>query len=154
MNRHPMLAGLSLLAVALLLLGSPALAAEEKEKPAADKHGAHFDACAKACAMCMRECESCAHHCAHQAAEGKKEHLRTLGTCVDCAEFCAAAAKIVSHRGPMSGTICEACAKACDVCGAACEKFPDDAHMKRCAQACRDCEKACKEMLSHARASE
>jgi hypothetical protein len=49
----------------------------------------------------------------------------------------------------MSGTICESCAKACDICGAACEKFPDDEHMKRCAQECRECAKACREMLKH-----
>jgi Domain of Unknown Function (DUF326) len=110
-------------------------------------HAAHFDACAKACADCMRSCESCAHHCAQMIADGKKEHMTTLGTCVDCAEICATAAKIVSHQGPMVFTICEACAKACDDCAVACEKFPTDDHMKECAKACRDCAKACKEML-------
>ena len=41
--------------------------------------------------------------------------------------------------------------KACAKCAAACEKFPDDAHMKKCAAECRKCEKACKDMLAHAR---
>jgi hypothetical protein len=98
----------------------------------------------------MRECEMCARHCADLVAAGRKEHLKTLGTCADCAEFCAAAARIVSRNGPMSVTICEACAKACDTCGAACEKFASDEHMRRCAQECRECAKACRDMIQHA----
>ncbi|MGH7137334.1 MAG: four-helix bundle copper-binding protein [Pirellulales bacterium] len=33
--------------------------------------------------------------------------------------------------------------------GEACEKFPDDPHMKKCAEECRECEKACREMVKH-----
>ena len=117
----------------------------------ADHHNKHFDQCAKACTMCLRECESCAHHCAHLVADGKKEHMKTLGTCVDCAQFCDAAARIVSHRGPMAVLICESCAKACDVCGKACEEVGgNDEHMQRCAKACRDCAKECRQMVQHA----
>jgi hypothetical protein len=136
------------------LLAGMAMLGLGRSVPAADKdpddhHAMHFQLCAKACADCMRACESCAHHCAHQLAEGKKEHLLTAGTCVDCAEFCASAAKIVSRNGPTAGIICAACAKACDVCGEACGKFPDDAHMKACAKSCRDCAAACRDMLKH-----
>jgi uncharacterized protein Yka (UPF0111/DUF47 family) len=112
-------------------------------------HAAHFDKCAKACTTCMRECESCAHHCAHLIAQGQKEHLKTLGTCADCADFCTAAARIVSRGGSMAGTICESCAKACDICGKACEDLPNDEHMQRCAKACRDCARECREMIQH-----
>jgi hypothetical protein len=111
----------------------------------------HFDKCAKACTSCMRECESCFHHCAHLVADGRKEHLTTVQTCSDCAEFCAAAARIVARRGPMANTICESCAKACDVCGAACEKFPTDKHMAACAKECRNCAQACREMIEHSK---
>jgi hypothetical protein len=112
-------------------------------------HAAHMDKCAKACTMCLRECESCAHHCAHLISQGQKEHLKTLGTCADCADFCAAAARIVSRHGPMATTICESCAKACDTCGKACEGFPNDEHMARCAKACRDCASECRTMIQH-----
>jgi hypothetical protein len=127
------------LAVAVLALGAAARAQ--------DPHAKHFDDCAKACADCLRECESCAHHCAHLVAEGKKDHLKTLGTCTDCAAFCTLAAQVTSHRGPMAVPACEACAKACDTCAEACEKFKDDQHMARCAKSCRDCAKACREMI-------
>jgi hypothetical protein len=136
---------LGLLVAGLLVGYTPA--AEDNQ---ADPHAGHFDHCAKACAECMRECESCAHHCAHMVADGKKDHMETLGTCTDCAEICAAAAKVTSHHGPLAVTVCESCAKACDQCGAACEKFPDDEHMSRCAKSCRDCAKACRQMVEHA----
>jgi hypothetical protein len=119
------------------------------ERRAEDKHAGHFDGCAKECANCMRECESCARHCMDQVNGGKQDHFATLQSCSDCADMCAAAGKIVARRGPMAGIVCEACAKACNVCGTACEKFPSDQHMTQCAKACRECEKACREMLKH-----
>jgi hypothetical protein len=139
---------MGLLAVAVCVLASRAAPVDEPK--AGHEHAAHFMQCAKACADCMRECESCARHCARLISEGKKDHMLTLGTCADCGDICATAAKIVSRPGPLSVTICESCAKACDMCGAACEKFSSDEHMTRCAKACRDCATACREMIKHA----
>jgi hypothetical protein len=143
-----------------LMLGAVALAALGLVCPTgvgvfaggkAGEKGHHeaFEKCAKACTHCLRECESCAHHCAHLVAEGKKDHLKTLGTCADCADFCTAAARIVARHGKMAVPICESCAKACDVCGEACEKFSDDKHMARCAKACRECATECRAMIKH-----
>ena len=147
MNRRGMFTGFALIAFGNLLLAGNFLTADDKQGD--DNHSAPFEQCAKACTDCLRECESCAHHCAHLVAAGKKDHLRTLGTCADCAELCTAAGKIVSRHGPLTGTICESCAKACAACAAECEKVAEDEHMKRCAKACRDCEKACRDMLDH-----
>lgn len=137
-------------------LGAAALAAFAKAGFARDEHeghqGMHDDhmrACAKACSDCQRECDSCAHHCAMMVGGGEKEHLKTLATCMDCADFCAAASQIVARSGPFAVLMCTACAEACARCGKACEKFPKDDHMKRCAQECRRCEKACKDMVAH-----
>jgi hypothetical protein len=147
MKRHKYLALLGLAAALLLVLGAGA--ADDKAQPAGH-HDAAFEACAKACNDCQRECDSCAHHCSLRVADGKKEHLKTLGTCTDCAEICSAAARITAHMGPMSATICDACAKACDSCGEACGTFKEDEHMQRCAKACETCAKACREMIKHA----
>lgn len=140
---------LGLVAVLGFLAGGARAADDKPDVKPHEKHAEHFHHCAKECAACMLACESCARHCAHLVAEGQKEHMRTLGTCSDCSEFCAAAGRIVSHRGPMSVAVCEACTKACDTCASACEQFPHDEHMKHCAKACRDCAKACREMLKH-----
>ncbi len=144
---------LGLLALAVVMNTGQTLGADEKKDDNNNKNNSHFQACAKECAECMRECESCTRHCADLIVEGQKDHLITMGTCIDCADVCAAAAKIVARRGPMSAAVCESCAKACDTCGAACEKFSDDEQMKRSAQECRNCAKVCREMLNHTSAS-
>lgn len=113
------------------------------------EHDSMLEACAKACSDCQRACDSCATHCAHLLSEGHKEHLPTLGTCRDCADFCGTAAEIVARGGPFASLICQGCAEACARCAQACEKFPDDEHMKQCAAECRKCEKACREMTQH-----
>jgi hypothetical protein len=115
-----------------------------------DAHGAMAEKCAKACGDCQRMCDMCAKHCADLLAQGKKEHVKTLATCQDCATFCSAAACIVSRQGPFSDEICKSCAEACARCGKACEEYPNEPTMKRCAEECRRCEQACKEMLKHA----
>jgi hypothetical protein len=140
-------AGMALVAAAVFAIGLQASHDDQKngDKAVAGSH----EQCAKACSKCMRECESCASYCAHHVSEGHKEHLKTLGTCADCAEICASAAKIVSRHGPMAVTICQCCAKACEECGQACEKFSADEQMSRCAKACRDCAAACNDMIKH-----
>lgn len=120
-------------------------------QPRDAKGGANesYQTCARACNECEQVCLSCADHCAHMAAEGKKDHLRTLRMCHDCAAHCAAAARITASQGPLSELICTACAEACKQCGNECEKFKDDPMMKKCADECRKCEKACVDMIKH-----
>lgn len=141
-------------AVSGLSLGAAAALSGASKASAADAHHAMptaaHETCAKACSDCQRMCDSCATHCAHQLHAGKQEHIETLMTCRDCADFCAAASQIVARGGPFAKEICTGCAEACAKCGAACEKFAEDAHMKKCAEECRKCEKACRDMLAHA----
>jgi Domain of Unknown Function (DUF326) len=152
MNRRIVGRAVALAALLMFTLtGGQALAGEKAAGKKDDSHHSElFDKCAKACTDCMRECESCAHHCAHLVSEGKKDHLKTLGTCIDCSDFCATAARIVARHGGMAVLSCESCAKACDTCAKACEEHPTDEHMARCAKACRDCARACREMVQHA----
>jgi hypothetical protein len=145
------IAGLS--AVALAGVPGAVLAQERSKQAAGAPHSPHeemFQECAKACSDCQRECDACATHCAHMLASGQKEHITTLMTCRDCAAICAAASQIVAAGGPFSAMICTSCADACAECAKACEKFPDDKHMKACGEECRKCEKACRAMLKHA----
>jgi hypothetical protein len=158
MRRLSLAGVLGLIAVGCLVLGGKPLAAQDKEERAAEKaehkdhpdtHDGLYEKCAKACTQCLRECESCALHCGKLLAEGKSEHRRTLGLCLDCSDVCTAAARITSRHGPMSSGMCGACAGACDSCGKQCAKFKTDEHMARCAKACRDCAQACQEMVRH-----
>lgn len=142
-------------AVALAALEGASFAQQDRKKESGGSH--HQDPyskmlreCARACSDCQRECDSCATHCANLLAKGRKEHLGTLATCRDCADFCSAAAEIVARGGPFASLICQSCAEACARCAKECEKFPDDEHMQACAKECRKCEKACREMVKHA----
>ena len=149
MVRRHSLAGLAaLVGVVALLAGATRAEDKDKEKPA-HEHDEHYSACAKACGICAMQCSSCQHHCAHLVRDGKKDHFRTMRLCQDCSLICGVSTNVTSNHGPLSVTLCEACAKACDECGAACEKFPDDKHMAACAKSCRDCAKECREMLKH-----
>jgi hypothetical protein len=103
--------------------------------------------CLDACLACANQCASCFVHCTNLVASGKKEHLATMKSCLDCGDLCVVAAKIISRDGALVVAACEGCAKACDACATECEKFPSDEHMAACAKACRDCAKACREMV-------
>ena len=141
-------------AIALAALERAAAAQDDRKRAdgevAHSEHNEAFQACAKACADCQRACDMCSTHCAHLLHGGQKDHMTTLATCQDCADFCVAAAQIASRGGPFTALICKGCADACAHCAEQCEKFPDDKHMKMCAEECRRCEKACKEMVGHA----
>ncbi len=132
---------------AALVLGL-SIAARADDRPAAPHvhRSPAMQKCIEACLACTNQCATCFVHCTNLVAEGKKEHVSTLKTCVDCGDVCAVAAKIMARDGALVGPVCEGCALACDACAAACEKHPNDEHMKACAAACRDCAKACREM--------
>ena len=135
-------------AVVLLVL----LSSGDKGTPAADdphEHGKAFDTCAKACADCTNSCVSCYHHWRVPRHRGKQrppeDHdpvQRLRGSLLDRRQTHLA-------TQPCRGLICDACAKTCDECGAACAKFPQDQHMAACAKACQDCATACREMIQH-----
>ena len=144
--------GIGVAALALAIGGVMAFAQPGKTQEKKVAHGEHdemMQACAKACSDCQRACDTCATHCTHLLHAGKKEHLTTAMSCQDCATVCVAAAQIIARGGPDSVLICECCTKACDQCGTACEKFPDDKHMQACAEECRKCEKSCRAMVKH-----
>src|SRR5262249_6354018 len=82
----------------VLAVGSRSTAGDAKPPPkSAHGHDAHFAECANACHDCALSCEACGSHCVTLVAEGKREHLKTLKTCQDCATICHAAAAITGR---------------------------------------------------------
>jgi hypothetical protein len=135
----------------LMGLSAAALAALETQVLGQESRGAEdkYEKCAAACSDCQRQCDACGHHCATLLAEGKKDHMASLQSCMDCADFCSAAAQIVARQGVFANLICQGCAEACKRCGMECEKHAShDKIMARCAEACRACEKACRAMIA------
>lgn len=118
-----------------------------------DTHRNHseFQECAEICTECQRKCDECVRHCVEMLAQGSERHQKTLATCQDCADLCAAAARIVSRCGPFSREVCEACAEACSACAESCERFSNDDLMTQCADICRECEEQCNHMVRGSR---
>jgi hypothetical protein len=135
------------LAAALMLCLVGGVRAEDKPAVPHVHRSPEMAKCITACVECINQCGSCFVHCTNLVASGKKEHVPTLKSCIDCGDLCAIAAKIMVRDGALVGPACEGCIKGCDACAAACEKYPTDDHMKACAKACRDCSRACHEML-------
>jgi hypothetical protein len=141
-RRQFAVAGLS--AAALATMGQVSPGQEQRQQGQANS----FRDCAKACSDCQRECDSCASHCAEMmTSHPGHNHQTTLRTCLDCADVCAAASRIVSRGGPFSGQICEACAEVCKRCGEACQQHAGDKTMQACAEECKRCEEACRNMV-------
>jgi hypothetical protein len=100
---------------------------------------------------CAAHCEACADACLE---EGDTSLTRCIRANLDCADICAATAKVVARAGA-SGTPwveqLRVCADACSNCAAECEQHADHHdHCRICAEACRRCEQACRALLDAA----
>jgi hypothetical protein len=80
-----------------------------------------------------------------------------LRTCIrrnlDCADLCAATARVLSRQtapdGPTLHALLAACATACQACGEECAGHADmHEHCRVCADACRRCEQTCRDLLA------
>jgi hypothetical protein len=101
-------------------------------------------ACGQACTACADACLS-------------EDMVAELTTCIrtdlDCADICAATARVLSrHTGydaTISRTLLTACAAACKSCGDECARHAEmHEHCRICAEACRACEQACRDLLA------
>ena len=99
--------------------------------------------CIAACLECVVACEMCGDACLDE----DKPHM--LARCIrldhDCAELCAATARIMSRGGPLAMESARACADACDACATECERHASHHdHCRICAEACRRCAEECR----------
>ena len=141
MQRRELLGTLGLTAAALTAVtGGHAFAAAPDDKD--DMH----EKCADACFDCERECSEAFHHCFKQVTAGKSAHAKAMYLCVDCADICSTAGKLVSRMSPLMTITCHACAECCDACVAECDKLADSG-LKECCEALRKCSTSCKEMV-------
>lgn len=100
---------------------------------------------------CAQACTSCADACLSEKS------VADLTTCVrtnlDCADVCAATARVLSRHTGYDATIGKAmlaaCVTVCRACGDECagHAVMHD-HCRVCADACRACEQACRDLLA------
>lgn len=147
---------ISSLAIAAILIAAVGIVAAFAQNPAKEgkEHAAMkmdgSSALAKIADECALACDGCASHCMEMLAQGRKEHLESVKTCLDCATICGAMARVAGRSGPFTSILATACAEVCRLCAEQCEKMGNDPHMKACAEKCRACEKACGEAAGKA----
>jgi hypothetical protein len=100
---------------------------------------------------CGEVCTACADAC---LSEGMVAELTTcIRATMNCADICAATARVLSrhtgHDAEISRAQLDACATACKVCGDECAAHAHaHEHCRICAEACRACERACRDLLA------
>lgn len=100
---------------------------------------------------CSQACTACADACLSE--EMVADLRKCIRTNLDCADSCAATARILSrHAGydaNLTRTHLEACIAACRACGDECSQHAGmHEHCRVCAEVCRSCEDACTELLN------
>jgi hypothetical protein len=106
--------------------------------------------CIAACVECAAACVACADACLLE------QNVAALRRCIrlnqDCADLCAATARVLSRLS--DGDIralrhqLEACALICATCGAECRQHAQHhEHCKVCADVCRRCEEQCRKAV-------
>ena len=150
MDRRELLGVLGATAAGLVAVTGGGAGAQERDRPAFHPEWGHHTEmqheCAEACAQCMHECEDGFHHCLHQVRSGKTEYARAAHLCIDCAEVCGTAAKLVARGSPLMVHTCAACAEVCDDCLGVCEKL-NDPEMKLVVESLRKAARSCREMV-------
>ncbi len=106
--------------------------------------------CLRACHDCATACTACADACL--AEEQLKMLVRCIRLNLDCADVCSATGRVLARQTePDLGLLraqLQACARACEVCGAECARHGDEhEHCRVCADSCRRCADACNRLL-------
>lgn len=99
---------------------------------------------------CVQACTACADACLGE--DGVADLVRCIRLDLDCADVCAATAKVMTRQTayapPISRALVEAARTACATCAAECEQHAGHhEHCRVCAGACRRAEQACSRLL-------
>ncbi len=105
-------------------------------------------------ALAARHAMLCALMCTSNADACLAEDMdmrQCIRACSDCADICAATARVATRRTGHNAAVVraqiETCITACERCAAECDKH-DHAHCKLCATMCRECADDCRRALA------
>ncbi|TCO74358.1 uncharacterized protein DUF326 [Marinisporobacter balticus] len=103
----------------------------------------NMQSCIDACKECLQACEECFTLCLREA--DVKSRVNCIEMLRDCVDICELAIGYMSRGSKYAQDICNTCATICDACAKDCEMF-QDAHCKKCAEICRRCADECRKM--------
>ena len=103
-----------------------------------------------ACLSCVQSCASCAN--ADLGEDDVAEMRECIARCVNCADVCGVAARILSRPAQSDHVVVhrllQACVRQCTLCAEECARHAEHhRHCAICARTCRSCEVACRELL-------
>lgn len=104
-----------------------------------------------AAAECMLVCITCADACSEAFDPASLSFC--IRTNLDCADICAAAARLVARPGEQDVDALQvqlgACVSACHACAKECDDHAEMMeHCRICAESCRACAEACEAMIA------
>lgn len=99
---------------------------------------------------CAQACTACADACLSE--ENVAELRKCVRTNLDCADICAATARVLSRHTGYDANITraqlQACVQACSSCADECGRHAGmHEHCRVCAERCRTCEQVCRNLL-------
>ena len=100
---------------------------------------------------CAEACTACADACLGE--DEVADLTRCIRLNLDCADVCAATARVLSRQTSsddrLNLDLLQACVAICQTCGDECSRHADHhLHCRLCADACAEAEEACRELIA------
>ncbi|MBV9883985.1 MAG: four-helix bundle copper-binding protein [Sphingomonadaceae bacterium] len=96
--------------------------------------------------FCAAICTACADADSAEAMDMRQ----CARTCLDCADICAATARVAIRQSGSNATVVramlETCVAACETCAEECDRHEHE-HCRLCAEMCRECARDCRAAL-------
>ncbi|MPN09638.1 putative cysteine-rich protein YhjQ [bioreactor metagenome] len=102
-----------------------------------------YQSCIDACNKCEQACYECFKACLNEADVAARKNC--ISILVECAQMCQMSSVEMAMDAQFAKEYCQMCATICDACAKECEMFKDD-HCQKCAQECRACAEQCRMM--------
>jgi hypothetical protein len=90
---------------------------------------------------CAAACDECANACLREGDVARMVNCVRL--CLQSADLCRTTAAQLARHGSVARELAVLCAKACEACGAECDRHEDE-HCERCAVECHRCAMECR----------
>lgn len=102
-----------------------------------------YQACIDACAKCAQACYECFKACLNEPDVAPRKNCVSM--LIECAKMCEMSVGMMAMDAKYAKDHCNLCATICDDCAKECEMFKDD-HCQECADVCRMCANECRMM--------
>lgn len=102
-----------------------------------------YQKCIDECNRCSQACYECFEACINEPdLNARRSCIKNL---IECSRMCEMSSGLMSMNGQFVKEHCSMCATICDACAKECDMFKDE-HCQKCANECRACSNECRKM--------